>query len=233
MNDLTKKLREGLMPLYKELLGVAQLTDCAFCVQWGKKFPAGQNDGILFVGKAVNGWITEEKDMDVLFGNGNESIFDRADQMQWVEDLEGDENTYNTRKSAFWRVIKKISQKFHPDNWSSHIAWSNLCKIAPFKGGNPNDTLYYKQLSFCQEIFEKEIEILSPKYVILLTSGWEKDFLYFLNGKQPTESIHEETWGNGYETKVYRIKDTIFITSPHPQGKEEQTHVEVITHLFN
>ena len=225
MKDLTKRLKEALMPLYKELLDVAQPTDCAFCVQWGKNFPVTQNEGILFVGKAVNGW-KEIDDIDTLFGDGKGRIFDISDQMQWVEDMEGSEK-YNTKRSAFWRLIKKISQTFYPNNWSSHIAWSNLCKIAPIKGGNPNESSYQAQLAFCQKILEKEIEILSPKYVVMLTSGWKKDFLWFLNGGK-TKSIRKETWGNGHETKVYKIKDVTFITSAHPQGKNEQTHVEKI-----
>ena len=110
MNGLTEKLKEALEPLYKELLKIAKPTDCAFCMQWGKNYPTEQNAGILFVGKAVNSWITDEKEIDVLFGNGSESIFDRADQMQWVEDMEGGEDVYNTRKSAFWRDIKQVSQ---------------------------------------------------------------------------------------------------------------------------
>ena len=225
-------LKNELQPLYKELLDVAQPEDCIFCVQWGKNYPVEQNKGILFVGKAVNGWITKEKEMNVLFGSGAERIFDRADQMQWVENLERNKGGYDTKKSSFWRVNKQISQKFYPDNWSSHIAWSNLCKIAPFKGGNPNNTLYYNQRATCQKILEKEIEILSPKYVVMLTSGWEKDFLLFLNDNQPAESIHTETWGRGYKINVYRIRNTIFIASVHPQGKDEQAHVEVITRLI-
>ena len=234
MNNLTEYLKEALKPLYKELLNIVQPTDSdsAFCVQWGKNYPAEKNEGILFIGKAVNGW-NKANDIDTLFGDGNERTFNEADQMQWVEDLEGNQDGYNTRRSAFWRLIKNISQTLYPNNWSSHIAWSNLCKISPLEGGNPNDSLYYKQLASCQKILEKEIEILSPKYVVMLTSGWEKDFLYFLNGNKTTKSVHKEIWGNGYETNVYRIKDTVFITSPHPQGKDGQAHMEAITLLLN
>ena len=232
MKNLTEKLKEALVPLYKELSVIAQPADSAFCVQWGRNYPIKPNEGILFVGKAVNGW-KEFDEIDVLFGNGATRIFNEDDQMQWVENQEGGPNgLYNTSKSAFWRVIKKISQTFYPDNWSSYVAWSNLCKVAPLKGGNPNNTLFYKQLDSCQRILEKEIEILSPKYVVMLTSGWEKDFLYFLNGNQTPKAIHTETWSGGYETNVYRIKDTVFIASPHPQGKDEQTHAEVITRLL-
>ena len=122
MKNLTEKLKEALVPLYKELSVIAQPADSAFCVQWGRNYPIKPNEGILFVGKAVNGW-KEFDEIDVLFGNGATRIFNEDDQMQWVENQEGGPNgLYNTSKSAFWRVIKKISQMSYPDNWSSYVA---------------------------------------------------------------------------------------------------------------
>ena len=233
MNYFENQLREKLTPIYSRLLENNTYENvCTFCMQWGENFPEKENDGILFVGKAVNGWINDETDIDILFGNSEEKIFNRKDQMEWVHNHEGSENEYNTLKSAFWRVIKKVTLNFYPsENWFSFIAWSNLCKIAPFKGGNPNDGLYYEQLENCQKILAKEIEILAPKYVILLTSGWEKDFLYFLNGGKETKSIKKVLW-NGYETKLYKINNINYITSQHPQGKPEEEHIETIVEIM-
>ena len=227
-----KELKDSLLPLYKELLKGNSFEDvCTFCLQWGEDFPADKKTGILFVGKAVNGWIHDETDINVLFGETSDRIFARSDQMEWVSRLEGDEK-YNTNKSAFWRVIKRVSQHYYPnEKWYSNVAWSNLCKIAPFKGGNPSDKLYYEQLKSCQKILSKEIEILSPKFVIMFTSGWEKDFMFFLNDNNHTKSVAKINW-DGYETKLYKIKDTIFITTLHPQGKNETNHVEVLTNLM-
>ena len=66
----------------------------------------------------------------------------------------------------------------------------------------------------------------------MMTSGWENDFLYYLNdNKQPVSEVTID-W-HGYQTKVYRIKDTIYIATPHPQGKDETKHFEVITNSIN
>ena len=153
-----KELKDSLLPLYDELLKGNSFEDvCTFCLQWGENFPVDKKTGILFVGKAVNGWIHDETDINVLFGETSDRIFARSDQMEWVSRLEGDEK-YNTNKSAFWRVIKRVSQHYYPnEKWYSNVAWSNLCKIAPFKGGNPNDKLYYEQLKSCQKILSKEM----------------------------------------------------------------------------
>lgn len=234
MTILRDELKSSLLPLYKELLSGNTFDNvCTFCVQWGKNFPDKKNTGILFIGKAVNGWINDETDVNVLFGDSSKKIFDICDQMEWVYNLEGNNDGYNTNKSSFWRVIKRISQKFYQnEEWYSYIAWSNLCKIAPFKGGNPNDMLYNEQLSSCQKILAKEIEIFSPKFVVMLTSGWENDFLYYLNGNIHTKSEEKLNWDD-YQTKLYKIKDTIYIASQHPQGKNEKKHIDVITNLIN
>lgn len=234
METLKEELKNGLVPLYENLIKQNSFEDvCAFCVQWGKNFPTTKNTGILFVGKAVNGWVHDDIDIDVLFGETTDRIFARSDQMKWVSDLEGNNEIYNTKKSAFWRVVKKISQHFYPtEEWYSNVAWSNLCKIAPFKGGNPSDKHYYEQLNSCQKILAKEIELLSPKFVVMLTSGWEKDFLYFLNDNNHTKSLAKIEW-DGYETKLYEIKNTIYIVSQHPQGKNETNHVDVITNMMS
>lgn len=214
------------MPLYEQLLKTAKPNDCAFCVQWGENFPDEKNTGILFVGKAVNGWVTNKKEIEILFGNGKKRIFDREDQIKWVDS----EKSYNARKSAFWRVVKAISQK--QNVWSDKIAWSNLYKISPFEGGNPSATLKEEQLKLCREILKTEIEILSPKFVVMLVSDWKHDFLRYLNNNQPTKSICKKTWDKNYETKVYKINGTFFITSLHPQGKKEDLHVNTIVEFL-
>ncbi len=204
---------------------------CAFCVQWGKAFPIEEKTGILFIGKAVNGWINEETNIEVLFGDSKDRIFARRDQMEWVQNLEGSRNSYNTKKSAFWRTVKQVSLCYYPTNWYSNVAWSNLCKLAPYTGGNPSNRLYYEQLDACQKILAKEIEVLSPKVVVMLTSGWEKDFLYNLNDNVHPQSETTVDW-DGNQTKLYQIKGTLFIASPHPQGKPEEKHVETIMKLI-
>lgn len=232
MISFEEKLKDALKPLYRKMFEENTFEDiCAFCVQWGKEFPMAENTGILFVGKAVNSWKTDETDVDILFGDSEESIFARKDQMKWVKDSEGSEE-YNTKKSAFWRVIKQVSLNYFPEEWYSKVAWSNLCKLAPFyKGGNPSNGLYYEQLDSCLNILQKEIEILSPQVVVMLTSGWEKDFLLFLNGNNQPKSEQTIEW-YGYETNLYNIKGVKYIVSQHPQGKGEDKHIEAIIKLI-
>ena len=228
-------LREALIPLYRHLLESVSgfyYDKVTFCAQWGSNFPTKDNTGILFVGRATNGWITTSEDIDVLFGNTDEAIFARSDQMEWVKDLEGDK-PYNTRKSAFWRVIKRVSKQFYPYDWYSNIAWSNVCKVAPNKGGNPSDPLYYAQLNDCQKILEKEIEIFSPHFVVMLTGeAWSRDYIIYLNKGEGLKCIHTDSW-DGYNCKVYKIGDVYYIVSEHPQSKPEDSHVQCLINIIS
>lgn len=65
----------------------------------------------------------------------------------------------------------------------------------------------------------------------MLNSGWEKDFLYYLNDTNHTKSVEKIEW-KGHEIKIYNIKDVFYITSQHPQGKNETDHVKSITDLI-
>lgn len=67
------------------------------------------------------------------------------------------------------------------DTWCRHLVWSNLAKIAPHKGRNPNDKEWELQSEISKQLFDKEIEEIHPPYVILLTN-WETWAKYYLTG---------------------------------------------------
>jgi uracil-DNA glycosylase len=227
------RLEKALEPIYKEMLQSIEVKNrdiYTFCMQWSKNFPLEENKGILFVGKATNGWISSETDIDILFGEHKSQIFNREDQIKWILDLEGKKSRYNTRKSAFWRVIRKISKAINGDNELDKIAWSNLYKVSYTKE-NPPKKLQKMQLDYCEKILETEIEILSPKYVVFFTSGWEKEFLKHLNqGSLP--KYKTINWGKNYKTSVVDIENIKYITSVHPQGKKEKQHSNIVVDLL-
>lgn len=233
---MEKTLKEKLQPLYDEMLkNISQEEDLyPFCIQWGNDFPKEKNTGVLFVGKATNGWVRETKDINIVFGDSNDRVFARTDQMKWIRDLDGvTDHHYNTRKSAFWRVIRRVTQMYYREDleyWYSNIAWSNLYKVS-HETGNPNSVLMNEQHRYCEEILKSEIEILSPKFVVLLTSGWEKWFLPYLNNKNHTHSTLSRKWCR-YECKCYEIDNVIYIASHHPETKPEKEHAEAIYNIM-
>lgn len=233
VTPLSKKILKEILPIYEKLISKNHFKNvCTFCVQWGENFPKKENTGILFVGKANNGWITQETDTKLLFSETYENrIFARDDQMKWVNNQYGSKKGYNTKRSAFYRVMKRTSEQIYPQDWYSHIAWSNLFKIAPWKGGNPGIRLRDAQQEHCIEIFQKEIDVLSPKFVIMLTSGWERVFINSMSGNDVHEEKEVVNWSD-FQTFLYEIDNVYYIVSPHPQGKDETEHVNAISGLI-
>lgn len=222
-NKRIEVLASSLRPLYAHLFKeVASFNDNAcFAVQCGTLF----KQGLLVVGRATHGWI-EPKDVNELI----DSLFDE-EPLRWVEESAGNDKDYNTRRSAFWRVIKGVAEALYPDGWFQNIAWSNLCKVAP-QAGNPNNSLYYAQLEDCQKILEAEIKILSPKAVLLFTGyNWAKDFLVYLNDGVEPHPMTTAAWDR-YECKVFLIKGTYYILTEHPQGKKEAVHKKTLIDLL-
>ena len=168
MDSLTKQMYEGLKPLYKDLMnhcgafcdeyteqtGVAVVS---FAAQWGKFFPQKERDGILFVGRATRGWSNDDRDVDRLFDDPKERIFNKSDQMIWARDYQ----------SPFWRVLRGVANHFHGENGIEYVAWTNVSKLAPdSNNGNPAGRLYDIQQEDDYKIFSKEVEILNPGIIV-------------------------------------------------------------------
>jgi hypothetical protein len=226
-----KKLRTELLPYYKKILdnftsniSKEDIDHCAvFYTQWGKDFPTEPHKGIMFYGRATNGWgdINNALEKECLFKEGGElSNFNSKRQIKWIED--NDNPSYNTNRSQMLSTIKKVSSYFYKDNWFNYVAWSNLYKVAPDDQGNPNGQLCNLELQECKDIFRKEIELFSPKFVILLTGdSWYKDFL-----PEPEQKpIKEIDWGN-YTLSVYQSGKTYYLATEHPQGKPYSQLIE-------
>lgn len=196
-----------------------------FFVQTGSKYEKS-NPKILFVGKSVNGWVTDSTNLEDLFDESNsERIVNRHDQLSWVNDLEGPNEIYNTNKSSFWRLIKQISvQVLNNNEWYNYIAWSNLYKLSPEKG-NPNSWLQNIQRKHCIDILNEEIRVLNPNIVIFLTSYWE---YFYLNAIGLDLNNNKSISWNDYTLKYQVFKNRLFIQSMHPQGKSESLHIIAI-----
>ena len=168
----TQKLKTLYRELYSSLPDSYVDPIYPFCVQVGDMWEQS-SPRCLFVGKSTNGWVTDSRNVDDLFDpTHDDRIANRHDQMEWVHDLEGNEK-YNTKTSAFWRLVKKVSSNYFGSQWYRHIAWSNVYKLSHQKG-NPKKWLRDLQRDLCVEILNHEIELLNPDFVVFLTSGWEK-----------------------------------------------------------
>lgn len=229
---------EDFKPLYKELIncfGSEKWNEKVypFFIQEGKKFENSEKR-ILFVGKSVNGWVTNSTDIDILFYGDSESkrkIVNRTDEMSWVIKPNSKRKGLKTYKhSSFWRLIylvtKSLLSKEESKEWYNYIAWSNLYKISPAKG-NPTVEMKKLQQEVCCKILDKEIEVLRPKFIVFLTSGWEKFYINHLGLN--LSSFSSISWGkNNYKIKYHTSSGITYILSQHPQGKPEKQHAQII-----
>jgi len=189
------------------------------------KGAAYKND-LLVVGRAVNGWNRYNKyNLSDKLPEIKNNIL--TDDLEWVNERWGiNDGEYNTRKSAFWRVTKKLSLELigEQEDIFSHIAWSNLYKASKYKRGNPSSRLMNVQFEMCKIILTLEIEVLKPKIVVFLTAlAWAKWFLDDLDIEilpiNPTCEFVEF---------VGKYKSALIIVGQHPQGKAEEPHYREI-----
>lgn len=225
-----------LKKIYSELL--AEITESnqisydtvKFCFQRGTLYPTHtDNLGLLVVGRACNGWTAYSDDVDDLFGEGDSSMFS-TEPFSFLK--EENNSHYNSKQSAFWRVIKSITATFHgKERWSDYIAWTNLYKVSP-EEGNPNRTLGGLQYKKCVEILQHEVEMLSPGIIIFFTGDDSKDWLTedFIRaacgGIVP--SFRQKKWDKYRLLYSQSINGRTIIITEHPQGKKENLHIEAI-----
>ncbi len=140
---------------------------------------------------------------------------------------------YECNRSFFWNVVYKLINKYYgfDENswdWSKKLVWSNLYKIAPAEGLNPNADEIAIQQPLSIELVKRELEEIKPKYCIVLTnySGWEP-FAAALKTKKieaPKDGIIES---------VEQYKNTKIIITTRPFAGSSNMHVEkLIEHIL-
>ncbi len=153
--------------------------------------------------------------------------------MLWVSRCWGETNGYNTRKSAFWRVIRATTGRLGvadvgAPTWPSFVAWSNLYKVSPSAGGNPSSALANAQLPQCIEILRAEIHAWAPRRVLFLTGRrWARPFLDGLGFVSDSDPLVNPVEASGTVFNGARI-----IVGPHPQAKPEGPFVDAAYGTF-
>ena len=247
-----KKLR----PYYELLCKEFSKGYVKFFPQVGAEYFNGNHKKIMIVGKACNGWVEAGKsnDIEMLFKDGS-GIVNRQDQMDWVKAAwprnihdENGKKLYSTSRSAFWTFSRKLASillahdlKLDNDlDYFDYIAWSNLYKVSPCQGGNPNQDDCDKQVEICTDIFKAELEILKPDFVFFFTSGLEFSPVWQSKVFDIKRKPFETEWQN--TTKTYKIisysakiedKQAVFIHTQHPQGKPFDSHWNAMKKMLN
>ncbi len=191
----------------------------------------GYNGKIMVVGRAVNGWNHYlDPNSEASVKNCISSVQNAlvTENLNWVKAHWGSRDKYNTRKSAFWRLAKAISATAKPNSefHTDAIVWTNLYKAAKEEGGNPSRRLMNTQFQFCKQILDAEIDYYKPAYVVFLTGlSWAKPFL-----TTATQIDSNPAWDYVEQVGVYQ--SCKYVVGQHPQGKNEELHLdEIVEHI--
>ncbi len=198
---------------------------------------------LMVVGRAVNGWIKglqphefmDNEKLTYFLDNVFESVTETC-PMQWVSRSWENSEDYNTKSSAFWRVIRRVvheleiadveSEKLRERlRWPSYLVWSNLYKFAPEGGGNPSATLCNVQLDECKSLIQKEIQAYKPKRILFLTGlDWAEPFIapiaaetVAISGQQYVEAVARLDASQGLQGCI--------VVAAHP-GRKKMTGLE-------
>lgn len=208
------------------------------------------NNELMVVGRAVNGWaegvLPEVLSTPASATNYAATIFDSVVgygtcPMSWVTDCwanpSNPDSEYNTRKSAFWRVIRDVVAESgiantDEETWPSHIVWSNLYKVAPDGRGNPGGALRQVQLNPCISLLRQELDTYQPRRLLLLTGlSWAEPFLRdiaptfsHVTSSSYVEATAEISHNSGCPIRV--------VVAAHPQGKPESIWVSEVIQAF-
>ena len=101
-------------------------------------------------------------------------------RLEWVRSYYKGKKRSTESSSPFWTLSKKVTNQLlsdHEKDWTKYIAWTNLYKLAPFNGGNPDDELCSLQKDICKNIFQKELNHLAPTHILVIAKKYWKNEL--------------------------------------------------------
>lgn len=200
---------------------------------------------LMVLGRAPNGWASgwspdaltsveaaERFASETL--DGVQRPTGSSGPMNWVAEQWGASEGYSTARSAFWRVIREVyagisEHAKEPSDWSDHLAWSNLYKLAPEDGGNPSETLSSLQFATCLRMFRTELDEFAPRHVVILSGwGWARPFI---------EPTCDWSPGEGHVEAAARYShddDSVskVVVAPHPQGRSESPLAQAVIAAF-
>jgi hypothetical protein len=219
------QILETLSKKYEPLSEFYKTDYLPFFVRMANEFQP--QNSVLFVGKAEN---LDKKENHKEIADYLSHALKQAEK--WSPSFLKNEEISKPANGAYSRTIERIGGNLKERFF--YFARTNLYKLATTKGYAFNSKFVETYL----EIFKKEIELLKPSIVVLLTSGLENPFLEYL-GKANTvksEDFPYKNKGNIQKGKIKAVKienyDCLFVCAYHPQGKPEKKMCKLILKII-
>src|SRR5450755_4019580 len=176
--------------------------------------------GVLIVGRAVNRWGVADRPSAHFRAPGHRGKVIKTLKGDWAKETfdhwAAGGNGRRVQRSAFFRAASLIlSDEENRAEWTMGVAWSNLFKVAPASGGNPNGRLRNAQRQRANELFHLEIiSWLRPRTVLVMADeDWFDSF-----GRHEGLAL-QSVPGMKYVQGRARSSDRSWVLAKHPQGK--------------
>jgi hypothetical protein len=140
------------------------------------------------------------------------------------QDLWGATDGYNTRLSAFWRVLVDLLGDRGDPARASELVWTNLYKVSPAAGWNPGADLQRAQRTRAAELLRFELEAYRPRRVLALTGDWIVPF--------EAELSLELTWRDGLVVATAVRWGIPWVIARHPMKKPHVPFVAEVRDAF-
>lgn len=211
------------------------------------------HEGLMVIGRAVNSWrsglLTEEhfqSEENIFWQKAwhDMSHIHAECPMEWVLKYAGErigadgKRLYNTTRSPFWRVTRKILSALnvlqieHASQWPSHVIWSNLYKVAPHEGGNPLSKVRKLQQSACINILKAEIAMYKPRYILAMAGYWAENF--FIDAElQKNNTYDPRVVINSGLIKIDNTHNAKLVIAQRPEGKNEENYAKQISQAYS
>jgi len=198
----------------------------------GRKFSNTQSVRIAFVGKTS--WA-EREDLHELRKKG--PIWDGT---SWFDYFWND----SPRWSPYWRCVRDITERLGlgPNNlFITNLAKCNVRRRGYRRYTDVTDLTYYQS---CIDLFEKEIEIVQPSHIVLLTGSRFDSLIGSLRfGFVGYNCEHRDVTSAHFSKEIGRksipwwhrtflrdrIPRTQFLRTRHPQGAPAQLADEIVS----
>lgn len=135
------------------------------CFHWPMRAPS-YSGRLLVVGQALNEWMVDGPTCSLVDPSRRKAVLAKtratsesasAWSWMWPEPW----------SRPFWRLVRGVMR--HQDLDLDEIAWSNLAKVAPARGGNPWGKLLDAQHEIGGELLRREVRELDPDLVLVLS----------------------------------------------------------------
>lgn len=228
--DRYKELYKNLLEPFQEQLWNHTLTSCPIIV--GTDYN-NTSFKLLYAGRAVNGWEYDwhEDSLEGLV----EQVFNHGFDIKDIADKPVQPCGYNFNGSPFWQLCHQImDDKGESESWSNKVAWSNLFKVAPFTGRNPNNKQIKIQIKACIDLLKMEIEIYKPALVVLVTDIWwvDPDITEYSFAKELGITLIPDSKSSIVGTGVYHGSKIVVTKRPETAKLSRAEHSEQILSTF-